>query len=214
MATIRVMPPVSRPIELPVIGERRPERSDAAANRQRILDAARGLLEEGGFEALTMDAVAVAAGVGKGTVFRRFGDRAGLTAALLDDYVRDFQDAILSGPPPLGPGAAPSERLEAFVVELVRFQTTHMDALMAAESAPGQPATRVAGMLLIHVAALLMAIDPELDHRALAGMILAAISPPVIYRLRTLVGTEPDALARSALRLVRGVTGDSSRRTT
>ena len=208
------MPPIPRPIELPVIGERRPERSDAAANRQRILDAARGLLEERGFEALTMDAVAVAAGVGKGTVFRRFGDRAGLTAALLDDYVRDFQDAILSGPPPLGPGAPPDERLEAFVVELVRFQTNHMDTLMAAESAPGQPATRVAGMLLIHVAALLRDIDPELDDRSLAGMILAAISPPILYRLRTLLGTEPDALERSALRLVRGVTGDSSRRRT
>ena len=208
------MTPIPRPIELPVICERRPERSDAAANRQRILDAARGVLEQRGFEALTMDAVAAAAGVGKGTVFRRFGDRAGLTAALLDDSVREFQDAILSGPPPLGPGAPPGERLEAFVVELVRFQTTRMDTVMAADSAPGQPATRVAGMLLIHVAALLRDIDPELDHRALAGMILAAISPPILYRLRTLVGTEPDALDRSALRLVRGVTGGSSRRTT
>lgn len=204
------MIPIPRPTELPVIGERPPERSDAAANRQRILDAARALLEERGFEGLTMDAVAAAAGVGKGTVFRRFGDRAGLTAALLDDYVREFQDAILSGPPPLGPGAPAGERLEAFVVELVRFQTTHMDTAMAAESAPGQPATRVVGMLLIHVAALLREIDPELDSRALAAMILAAISPPTLYRLRTLVGTAPDALERSALRLVRGVTDGSS----
>ena len=194
-----------RPIELPIVGERRAERRDAAANRQRILDAARGLLEEGGFEALTMGAVAAAAGVGKGTVFRRFGDRAGLTAALLEDYARELQDAILSGPPPLGPGAPPGERLEAFVVEVVRFQTTHMDTVMAAESAAGQPTTRVAGTLLIHLAALLRDIDPELDHQALAGMILAAISPPVIYRLRTLSGIEPDALERSARRLVAGV---------
>jgi len=49
---------------------------------------------------MTMDAVASAAGVGKGTVFRRFGDRAGLTVALLDDYMLEFQDAFLSGPPP------------------------------------------------------------------------------------------------------------------
>jgi AcrR family transcriptional regulator len=196
------------PIALPIADEPRPERSDAAANRQRILDAARSLLEEGGFEALTMDAVATAAGVGKGTVFRRFGDRAGLTAALLDDYARELQDAILSGPPPLGPGAPPGERVEAFVVAVVRFQTTHMDTVMAAESAAGQPTTRVAGMLQVHLAALLSDIDPELDHQALAAMILAAISPPVIYRLRTLAGIAPDALERSALKLVAGVSSE------
>src|ERR1700726_2677170 len=67
----------------------------------------------------SMQAVATAAGVGKGTVFHRFGDRDGLTQALLDDYMRDFQDAFLHGPPPLGPGAPPDERLAAFVVELV-----------------------------------------------------------------------------------------------
>jgi AcrR family transcriptional regulator len=54
-----------------------------------------------------MDAVAAEAGVGKGTLFRRFGDRAGLAVALLDERERDLQAAVLSGPPPLGPGAPP-----------------------------------------------------------------------------------------------------------
>ena len=77
-----------RPRELPMAGQRR-ERSDAAANRERILCAARTLLAEQGSDALTMQAVATAAGVGKGTVFHRFGDRDGLTQALIDDYMRD-----------------------------------------------------------------------------------------------------------------------------
>ena len=57
-----------RPRELPMAGQRR-ERSDAAANRERILCAARTLLAEQGSDALTMQAVATAAGVGKGTCF-------------------------------------------------------------------------------------------------------------------------------------------------
>lgn len=198
-------------IELPVIGGRLPERADAAANRRRILEAARDVLEERGFEGLTMDAVASAAGVGKGTVFRRFGDRAGLTEALLDDYMRGFQDAFLNGAPPLGPGAPAAERLETFVVELVRMQTRHMDIAMAAEAAPGQPASRALGSLLVHVEALLAEIDPALDTRVLTGMILAAISPPVLYRMRVLLGAEPEALERSALRLVRGVAPSGGR---
>ena len=81
--------------QLPVVGASE-ERSDAAENRRRILSAARRLLTQGGAEALSMDAVAAEAGVGKGTVFRRFGGRAGLTEALLDDYMREFQDGHVS----------------------------------------------------------------------------------------------------------------------
>jgi AcrR family transcriptional regulator len=199
------------PLELPLAGARAEERADAAANRCRILEAARALLDEQGFEGLTMDAVASAAGVGKGTVFRRFGDRTGLTDALMDDAVREFQDAFLSGPPPLGPGAPASERLDAFVVEFVRLQVRHMDTLMAAEAAPGRPAPRVIGMLLVHLDTLLEQIDAELDHQVLAGMILSAISAPVLYRMRLLLGATPEALERSALRLVRGPAPVASR---
>lgn len=195
-----------QPIELPVLGGPPAERSDAAANRSRILNAARAILDQRGFEELTMDAVAAAAGVGKGTIFRRFGDRAGLTTALLDDDTREFQDAFLNGQPPLGPGAPPAQRLEAFVVESVRFQVRHIDVLLAAQSAPGHPAPQILGALLIHVEALLREIHPELDHGVLAGMILSAISAPILYRLLTHTGATAETLEHSALTLVRGVT--------
>ena len=55
--------------------------------------------------AVSMDDVARAACVGTGTLYRRFGDRAGLALALLDEHTRAFQDALIAGPPPLGPGA-------------------------------------------------------------------------------------------------------------
>ena len=97
------------------------ERGDAARNRALLLDAARRLIAERGADAVTMDDIAAAAGVGKGTVFRRFGSRAGLMMVLLDEDERASQQAFLFGPPPLGPGAPPLDRLLAFGRERLRF---------------------------------------------------------------------------------------------
>ena len=81
------------------------ERADAARNRRVLLATAREMLAEEGADKLTMDGLAERAGLGKGTVFRRFGTRAGIFRALLDDAERAFQELVLTGPPPLGPGA-------------------------------------------------------------------------------------------------------------
>src|SRR3712207_4184359 len=100
--------------ELPVlnVGVVR-ERADAARNRLRILAAAERLFAARGVAGVTMDDVAAAAGVGKGTLYRRFVDKGGLAVALLDQRERELQQAILTGPPPLGPGATPPERLRS-----------------------------------------------------------------------------------------------------
>ncbi|MDQ3571322.1 MAG: TetR/AcrR family transcriptional regulator [Actinomycetota bacterium] len=52
------------------------------ATSARILDAARDLVAASGLKALTMDDVAVRAGVGRMTVYRRFGDRDAMIDAL------------------------------------------------------------------------------------------------------------------------------------
>ena len=103
-----------QPFDLPVIAEQRAERSDAARNREAILQAARRLIGEQGAESITMDRLACEAGVGKGTLFRRVGDRASLFHALLDESERALQEGFIRGPTPLGPGAPPDERLVAF----------------------------------------------------------------------------------------------------
>src|SRR4051794_12313304 len=102
-----------RPL-LRLLGEPAPERRDAARNREALLVAAEALIDHCGIDGVTMDAVAARAGVGKGTVFRRFGSREGLMAALLDFSETEWQAAVISGPPPLGPGAPAMERLLAF----------------------------------------------------------------------------------------------------
>src|SRR5690606_29122312 len=91
------------------------ERADAARNRRKILAAAERLVATEGFDALTMDRVAQAAGVGVGTVYRRFTDLAGLAQAMLDEKDLELQEGFLRGDPPLGPGAPPAERLHAFL---------------------------------------------------------------------------------------------------
>lgn len=73
------------------------ERADAARNRAAILDAARKLLRERPIDQICMDAVAEAAGVGKGTLYRRFADRASLCRALLHDDAIVLQERVLAG---------------------------------------------------------------------------------------------------------------------
>ena len=196
-------PPPPCGFTLPLAGWRR-ERGDAAANRERILAAARRLVLEHGTAALSMDAVAAAAGVGKGTVFRRFGDRAGLTQALFDDAMRTLQDAFLSGPPPLGPGAPPAERLEAFVLELIRSQGANLTLALIAEAGAGQGPSLAHGALTAHLRSLLRALDPALDDAVLSTLILGAIAPPVQYHLRERLGADTARLEAAALALLRG----------
>ncbi|WP_194899831.1 TetR/AcrR family transcriptional regulator [Catenulispora pinisilvae] len=95
-------PPPAVPL-VPLLDAPPRERADAARNRALVLQAAWRLYTHGGVEALTTDAVAQEAGVGKGTVYRRFRDKSGLVAALLDDKEKELQLAMISGPPPLGP---------------------------------------------------------------------------------------------------------------
>ncbi len=188
------------------IAEQRAERGDAAANRVRILAAARRLLEEEGPAHLSMDAVAVAAGVGKGTIFRRFGDRPGLMEQLINAHMQDFQDAFLTGPPPLGPGAPPAARLEAFFVALVQMQGRHLPLALAAEMRPpAEPARGAFAPLLLHVRILLGALDPTLNAPVIAPMLLGMIAPPVLDSLQR-EGHDGGALEAAVIMALRGVT--------
>lgn len=171
-----------RPSELP-LAARRCERTDAAANRERVLLAARRLFRERGAGGVSMDAVAEAAGVGKGTVFRRFGDRAGLTGALLDEEMREFQDMFLYGPPPLGPGADAGIRLRAFLHELVAMLDRNIDLVLAAELASTHPPELFAALAL-HVRVLLSELAPTANGEILADMLLSALSASMLDRVR------------------------------
>ncbi|MFI7030851.1 TetR/AcrR family transcriptional regulator [Microbispora rosea] len=153
------------------------ERADAARNRRRVLEAAAKLFREHGVEAVSMDAVAAEAGVGKGTLFRRFGDKSGLVAALLDDKERELQERILSGPPPLGPGALACDRVRAFVAAYAGYLVEHLDLLRVSETASPGARYRIGSYRFWHrhLAILLAEARPGADADYLAHALLAPL---------------------------------------
>ncbi|MBT2212444.1 TetR/AcrR family transcriptional regulator [Actinomadura sp. NEAU-AAG7] len=174
--------------ELPVVGRPPAERADAAHNRRRILRAAAEVIATRGPEAVSMDEVARAAGVGVGTVYRRFGDRSRLVYAVIDDREREFQAAFLQGPPPLGPGAAPRDRLRAFLHALTDRIEAQADLLLMAESGPPDARFRDGSYELYnrHLAMLIRAVRPGADALYLADALLAPLAAHLyVHQRRT-----------------------------
>lgn len=169
---------------LPLAGEAPPMRADAARNRARLLEAAARLVAEHGADKLTMEAVACAASVGKGTVFRRFGDRTGLLQALLDHSERAYQQAFLTGPPPLGPGAPAVERLEAFGVSTLRQMSAYLDLYLAGDP-PADRRLIVAPrqVRLTHITMLLREARADGDVELLAETLMGWLEPALIHHL-------------------------------
>jgi AcrR family transcriptional regulator len=161
------------------------ERADAARNRERILEAAAALFEERGVERVSMDAIAAAAGVGKGTLFRRFGDRAGLARALVEQRNQDLRRAVLCGAPPLGPGAPPVERLRAFMAAAAVLACRCSGLLAEYESACGT--TRHSddhhGFWLGHLSSLVAAAGDDANADFLAHVLLNAVSGDLVQHL-------------------------------
>ncbi|QKW33882.1 TetR/AcrR family transcriptional regulator [Actinomadura sp. NAK00032] len=181
------------------------ERADAARNRVKVLDAAAGLFAGQGVESVSMDAVAAAAGVGKGTLFRRFGDKAGLAAALLNQRERDLQDAILSGPAPLGPGAGdaavpPSDRLHAFADAYLDYALDHLSLLRMSETAAPGARYRIGayGFWHRHLTILLDQLG-ETDAEATAHALLAVLGAEHLAAMVDGVGAERARAAVQAL---------------
>jgi polyketide synthase 12 len=166
-------------------GPPRAERADAARNRLLLLAAARTIITRQGVDKLTMDGLAEHAGLGKGTVFRRFGTRAGIFQALLDDDEREFQQHVLSGPPPLGPGAPGLDRLVAYGRARIDFLIGHREIARAAlDSRERVPAGSQTPMSRAHIRFLLGEIRLDsADLDVLATQLTGALDGPLLLYL-------------------------------
>jgi AcrR family transcriptional regulator len=191
---------------LPIAGEES-ERCDAARNRRLLLDAATDLVATVGADAITMDAVASKAGVGKGTVFRRFGNRAGLMRALLDHTEKKLQHSFMFGDPPLGPGADPIDRLVAFGRARLEFVNVQGEVLRAAESADDARYSAPAHMVnFTHVLSLLRAAEVDGDLELLAYWLLTPLEATLVLHQYRDLGMPMDRLADGWEDLVRRAT--------
>ena len=194
--------------ELPVIQEEVPLRADAARNRDKVLAAAERLFAQHGPTCVTMDAVAAEAGVGKGTLFRGFGDRAGLVLALLTEQERRLQEDIIRGPAPLGPGAPPVERLIAFGERLFEHYRSHGELIAAAESS-GAIRYRSApfNVYRTHVQMLVREAAPYADWEYLADVLMASLRADHCRYLREIREMSDERMAAAWADLVRRLLG-------
>jgi AcrR family transcriptional regulator len=176
---------------LPLVEAQRPERADAAENRRRVLAAAARLFAEHGAGNVSMDAVAAAAGVGKGTLFRRFGDRASLARAVISEDEAKLQDELIRGAPPLGPGAPARERLEAFGRAYLEFLERHGETMLAAEFS-GNPTSHLGSrpyaFYRTHVTLLLREAGCGERAEYLADVLLAPLAASTFRYHRELRG--------------------------
>ncbi|MEU6379009.1 TetR/AcrR family transcriptional regulator [Streptomyces sp. NPDC046909] len=149
--------------------------------QMRILEAGTALLEEGGTEALTVAAVASRAGVSVGSVYRRFGDKDRLLAALQHDMIEQFNADIVRRFAPLS--TEPAELIASAVTGLTDTYQAH-ERLMRVFLAAGatDPAVARVGSEA--------AVDAGREFRRFLEPVLPLIDTPdpevrldVVYRL-------------------------------
>jgi len=172
------------------------ERRDATQNRARLLDAARTLFAERGVANVTMADIAVAAAVGKGTLYRRFAHKGELCLLLLDENLRDHQEEMLALLQRLAGENTPYlARLEQFLRHTASFTDHHMALLFEAQQAgitPHMPGLEPPYFSFQHmtVTGLLRGakaageIDDTLDLEMLTDLLLAPLAPPYFRYLR------------------------------
>lgn len=198
-------PEMIQPHPLPLLDAPPVERRDAARNRELLLDAAQRLVERCGTRGVTMDAVAAAAGVGKGTVFRRFGSREGLMAALLNHSETDWQAQVMGGPPPLGPGADPWDRLLAFGRSRLETTLVHAELIRAAGRA-GNRSFAAYSFAAMHVRYLLDELGVTGDLPLLAVALLAPLEAPILDQQVTVDGFPVERVHHGWVDLARRIT--------
>jgi AcrR family transcriptional regulator len=192
--------------ELPLVdAPTRRERADRSRNRARVLAAAQSLFASRGLDSVRMEDVAAAAGVGVGTVYRGFTDRAGLVRALLDERERALQDELLRGAPPLGPGAPARDRLDAFLEALAAYVEDTFPYLAAAEAGGRARGPVYAGWRL-HTAVLLREAAPGADADWLADALLAPLAADLYRHQRQALGYSPERIRDGVLALAEAVT--------
>lgn len=182
------------------------ERSDAVANRQRILAATRSLFAKRGPAAVSMSDIVKSAGVGRGTLYRHFANKGELCLAVMDEEIAEFQNEVLDQLRQMTVVNAPAmAQLDDFLDRLVAFTEMYTPLLREAqrqglyyfEKKEGMPQywqqAMVLGLLRTAVANREIPADFDLDY--LADAILAPLNPQLFHYQRTEQDFSPERIS-------------------
>ncbi|MCL4264278.1 MAG: TetR/AcrR family transcriptional regulator [Anaerolineae bacterium] len=195
----------------------RAERRDAAANRSKILQTAEHLFAAHGVGNVNMADIAQAAGVGKGTLYRRFANKGELCLALLDTQMADFQNGMLSRMQQMNIAGLPKlEQLEQFMDALVYFTDTHSPLLCEVQREGLLPLDNTRLQLphfwqhmtvnaLLRSAAAAGEISPALDTDYLADALLSPLKADFFQFQKTNRGFTLERISAGLRTLISGL---------
>jgi AcrR family transcriptional regulator len=109
----------------------KPTRADAVRNRELLLETAQRLFNERGLADVSMTTIADEAGLGKGTLYRHFKNKAELAHGLLDQDMHDLQGRVLRR---LNNQGDPVKDLRWFIAQIARFVDRNSSLLCIAAS--------------------------------------------------------------------------------
>lgn len=196
----------------------RQERRDAAANRARILQTAEKLFAEHGVANVNMADIAQAAEVGKGTLYRRFTNKAELCLALMDSQMIDFQNGMLTRMQQMSQQNMPKMgQLDQFLDALVYFTDAHAPLLCEVQRAGLLQEMEPEGLELPHfwqymtVNGLLRAavasgeLASSLDIDYLADALLSPLKADLFYYQREARGFSLERISAGIRLLLAGL---------
>lgn len=195
----------------------RAKRADAIANRELILATAQQLFAKEGVTNVCMAAIAEAAGVGKGTLYRGFANKGELCLALMDEDMRQFQNETLQMLRERRDQEALT-RLDTFLGDLVRFMEFHAPLLREAQrqgvlrgELPATPASPMMWLPWLRetISILLRQAEasgetPALDIEYLGDAILAPLNADLFMYQREVLEFDPERISQGYRRLILG----------
>lgn len=188
------------------------ERRDAAESRRRVLDTARELFEERGVDSVSMHEIGRAAGVGQGTLYRRYEHKGALCSALLFESTERFYERVRARTQKGNDAAL--VQLGSLIDDLAAFTEENAPLLGAVRDAAGGERRmemyrnpfygwlRATVLVLLEQAIAEGEAAPDLDVEYAADFVLAPLNIDLYLFQRHEIGMEPVRITSVLRRLL------------
>ena len=171
-----------------IVQDVRPTRSDALKNRELLLETAQRLFSQHGVDGVSMSAVAQAAGVGKGTLYRHFPNKSELLEVLIDADQRDLQDRTLRRLRELHDD--PLGNLRWFLGEVLAFVERNRELLFSSVIGGASPTLGHPAHIWWRqtIRGLLHQINPRMDVDYVADVLYVMLDARTIHFQQAAIG--------------------------